>query len=113
MVVFLGGSAAWMWGDRLPATTIPRLAILAVGFCLASLLGSWVAWRLRLARSRGPLMSIAFWIVFILVMCAVPLIVIRLSETRGLWVSWAWAIVGSYTWGFLQLNTRLPRQPAG
>ena len=113
MVIFLGGSASWIWADRLPSTNLPELAVLALAFCLASVLGSWVAWRLRLSHMLGPLVSIAFWAVFILMMCAVPLMAVRLSETLGLWVFCIWAIVGSYTWGFLQLNTRLPSQYAG
>ena len=113
MVIFLGGSAVWLWGDRLPAMRLSESLTLAIGFCLASLVGSRVAWQLRLPDTLGPLASVAFWAVFLLVMCAVPLIAVRLSATWGLWVFWIWAILGSYTWGFLQLNTRLPRQYSG
>ena len=113
MVIFLGGSAMWIWDDQLPSTTAAEIVILGIGFCAASLLGSWIAWRLRLSDSLGPITSIAFWVVFVLVMCAVPLMAVRLSEGLGPWVFCVWSVIGSYTWGFLQLNTRLPNQYAG
>src|SRR5262245_44783934 len=84
MVAFVGVGAAWIYADRVPSTTALGYVTLALAFCAVSLVASWLAWRVRLSRPLGPFVSVPFWLVAMVIVCAVPLMAVGLSERLGL-----------------------------
>ena len=106
----LATGAIWIFGGSYPGglarlTIWSTLTYLFI-FGMASVFGSWLAWRLRLAKSLRTITSGVFWFAAIPIICAGPILTLQLSDSSGLWIFWVWATVGSYIFGFLLLNTK-------
>jgi len=114
MVATLAIGAGLIYRDRMPATTATEYVVSVMAFCAASIVGSLVAWHLRLPRPFGPLVSVVIWVVFFVILLPfLAFVPVPLAQPLGLWIFCAWAAIGSYAYGFLSLNTRLPTRNAG
>ena len=111
-------TALWImiFGERYPAvqaaTTRVTVALTGIAFAAASLGGSWLAWRLRLPKVLGGWASMAVQLITTLMWFVVPIFGLPIAEDWGTWTLCVWALLGSYAWVFMILNT-MPSAPFG
>jgi hypothetical protein len=105
-----------IFGERYPAvqaaTTHVTVALIGVAFAAASLSGSWLAWRLRLAKVLGGWASMAVQLITTLMFLSVPIFGLPIAEDWGTWTLCVWALLGSHAWVFMSINT-MPSAPFG